>query len=144
MPPAIEATVNPKRVRTVTGTQQPKPDGDCVIYWMSRDQRADDNWAMLHARQLALAQNLPLVVLFSLVPRFLSATIRQYGFMLRGLKETASTLRGVATSLAAHIPSHLFDLPCCACDPSTWWFNLLAAPRQTACCYLPLHGLPHC
>jgi len=93
MPPAIEATVNPKRVRTVTGTQQPKPDGDCVIYWMSRDQRADDNWAMLHARQLALAQNLPLVVLFSLVPRFLSATIRQYGFMLRGLKETASTLR---------------------------------------------------
>lgn len=27
--------------------------GDCVVYWMSRDQRAEDNWAMLFARHLA-------------------------------------------------------------------------------------------
>lgn len=27
--------------------------GDCVLYWMSRDQRAEDNWAMLFARHLA-------------------------------------------------------------------------------------------
>lgn len=27
--------------------------GDCVIYWMNRDKRAEDNWAMLFARYLA-------------------------------------------------------------------------------------------
>lgn len=27
--------------------------GDCVVYWMSRDQRAEDNWAMLYAKHLA-------------------------------------------------------------------------------------------
>jgi len=25
--------------------------GDTVIYWMSRDQRVDDNWALLFARE---------------------------------------------------------------------------------------------
>lgn len=27
--------------------------GECVVYWMSRDQRAEDNWAMLFAKHLA-------------------------------------------------------------------------------------------
>lgn len=63
-----------------------------VIYWMSRDQRGSDNWALLYAQELALKEKLPLVVLFSLVPDFLQATIRQYGFMLKGLKETEQIL----------------------------------------------------
>lgn len=29
------------------------PPGDCVVYWMSRDQRAEDNWALLFAKHLA-------------------------------------------------------------------------------------------
>ena len=55
-----------------------------VLYWMSRDQRAVDNWALLHAQQLALERRAPLAVLFTLAPSFLGATLRQYGFMLRG------------------------------------------------------------
>lgn len=31
----------------------PSVAGGCVLYWMSRDQRAEDNWAMLFARHLA-------------------------------------------------------------------------------------------
>ena len=31
------------------------PAGKPVVYWMSRDQRAQDNWALLYAQQQALA-----------------------------------------------------------------------------------------
>jgi deoxyribodipyrimidine photo-lyase len=90
--------MNPKRVRTL------KP-GDLkrgpVVYWMSRDQRARDNWALLFAQEQSLQQNVPLVVVFCLVPQFLGATFRQYAFMLRGLAEVEQDLRD------HHIPFHL-------------------------------------
>ncbi len=57
-----------------------------VIYWMSRDQRVHDNWALLYAQSITLKNNVPLFVVFCLVPDFLEATIRQYGFMLKGLQ----------------------------------------------------------
>jgi len=63
-----------------------------VVYWMSRDQRANDNWAIIHAQNLALKHKTTLVVLFCLVPNFLGATIRQYGFMLKGLQEVEKEL----------------------------------------------------
>jgi len=78
-------------------------DGDarCVVYWMSRDQRAVDNWALLHAQQLACAERVPLRVAFCLLPGFLGAPVRHFGFMLRGLAE-------VEAELHAHgIPFHL-------------------------------------
>jgi deoxyribodipyrimidine photo-lyase len=64
-----------------------------VIYWMQRDQRAHDNWALLHAQQIAFEKKVPLYVAFSLVPHFLEATIRQYGFMLKGLEEVEHELK---------------------------------------------------
>jgi deoxyribodipyrimidine photo-lyase len=64
-----------------------------VLYWMSRDQRVGDNWALLHAQQEALARRVPLAVVFCLVPDFLGATLRQFGFMLHGLAETEKSLR---------------------------------------------------
>jgi deoxyribodipyrimidine photo-lyase len=63
-----------------------------VVYWMSRDQRAYDNWALFFAQELALKQRAPLGVVFCLVPHFLGATIRQYGFMLQGLQEAEKYL----------------------------------------------------
>jgi deoxyribodipyrimidine photo-lyase len=63
-----------------------------VVYWMSRDQRVHDNWALLYAQKLALETKSPLVVFFGLSPTFLGATARQYGFMLKGLKELAAEL----------------------------------------------------
>jgi deoxyribodipyrimidine photo-lyase len=64
-----------------------------VIYWMSRDQRVSDNWALLFAQQLALEKNRGLEVVFSLVPEFLDATIRQYDFMLNGLMDVEKDLK---------------------------------------------------
>jgi deoxyribodipyrimidine photo-lyase len=59
---------------------------------MSRDQRVRDNWALLHAQENALLYSAPLAVVFCVVPRFLGATRRQYGFMLRGLEEVERDL----------------------------------------------------
>lgn len=61
-----------------------------VIYWMSRDQRLHDNWALLHAQQQAIERDTSLIIVFCLVPSFLGATKRQYGFMLKGLQEVES------------------------------------------------------
>jgi deoxyribodipyrimidine photo-lyase len=63
-----------------------------VLYWMSRDQRVRDNWALLYAQNCALERKVPLAVVFCLVPSFLHATIRHFGFMLRGLMEVERDL----------------------------------------------------
>jgi deoxyribodipyrimidine photo-lyase len=59
---------------------------------MSRDQRVRDNWALWYAQQTALEKQSPLLVVFGLMPAFLGAGLRQYGFMLKGLEEVAKTL----------------------------------------------------
>ncbi|VEL34185.1 unnamed protein product [Protopolystoma xenopodis] len=58
-----------------------------VLYWMSRDQRIQDNWALLYAQRLAIKFKTALHVCFCLVPTFACATWRQYHFMLAGLRE---------------------------------------------------------
>lgn len=64
-----------------------------IVYWMSRDQRVSDNWALLYAQQLAVERKVPLAVVFTLSDTFLGATLRQYGFMLRGLEQLAARLQ---------------------------------------------------
>ena len=81
--------MNTKRVRLLqNGTE----GNGSVIYWMSRDQRVHDNWALLFAQKIAKEKKKPLVVVLNLVLDFLEATIRQYGFMLKGLKEVEAEL----------------------------------------------------
>jgi len=67
--------------------------GGPVIYWMSRDQRVEDNWALVAAYDLAVNTGSTLSVIFNLVPEFLGATFRQYDFMLKGLRCVADSLR---------------------------------------------------
>ena len=82
--------INAKRIRLL---QKGNETNGPVIYWVSRDQRVHDNWALLFGQQLAMGKMLPLVVIFNLVPDFLEATIRQYGFMIKGLKEFENELK---------------------------------------------------
>ena len=63
-----------------------------ILYWMSREQRINDNWAMIFARQTARERKELLLVLFCLVPKFLNAASRSYAFMLRGLEELSLNL----------------------------------------------------
>ena len=86
----VAASMNVKRVRALKdGT---KKEGQ-IVYWMSRDQRVEDNWALLYAQELALQMKAPLAVVFCLVPRFLNATLRQFGFMLKGLEQVEKSLK---------------------------------------------------
>jgi deoxyribodipyrimidine photo-lyase len=82
--------MNLKRVRLL---KVGKGKIGAVIYWMSRDQRVNDNWALIFAQNLALERKQPLIVIFCLVSNFLNATIRQYDFMLAGLQEVERKLQ---------------------------------------------------
>nr|KAG5688704.1 hypothetical protein BaRGS_029530 [Batillaria attramentaria] len=62
------------------------------------NQKKEDNWALLYAQRLALKLELPLYVVFCLVPKFLDATIRQFGFMLKGLAEVEKECRELGIS----------------------------------------------
>ena len=84
--------VNPKRIRALKKESQAKGP---VIYWMSRDQRVNDNWALLYAKELAQKHDSHLAVAFCLVPQFLGATSRQYRFLLQGLKEVEKNLQAL-------------------------------------------------
>ena len=52
------------RIQKVGGSDT--NDGKCVLYVMSRDQRVQDNHALLAAQKHALAKKLPLAVVFCL------------------------------------------------------------------------------
>lgn len=63
------------------------PGDGPVLYWMSRDQRFRDNWALLWAQQQALVRSRPLLVVFCLTHDYPGANLRHYAFMLRSLKQ---------------------------------------------------------
>ncbi len=74
-----------------------------VVYWMNRDQRAEDNWALLFAQELALEGGVALAVVFCLATGVDGLPVRPYAFMLEGL-------RGAAAALAAMgIPFYLLE-----------------------------------
>jgi deoxyribodipyrimidine photo-lyase len=81
--------MHPERLRTL---KPGKTGSGPVVYWMSRDQRCRDNWALWYAQQTALQIRVPLRVDFCLATLFLGAAWRQYAFMLRGLQEVEKNL----------------------------------------------------
>ncbi|MGD8307306.1 MAG: deoxyribodipyrimidine photo-lyase, partial [Ignavibacteria bacterium] len=82
--------INKKRLRLL---KEENENNGPVVYWMSRDQRVNDNWALLFGQQLAREKLRKLLVVFSLVPEFLNASFRQYDFMLKGLMEVEAELK---------------------------------------------------
>ncbi|KAH6771846.1 photolyase 1 [Perilla frutescens var. hirtella] len=90
MPP-----VQPGRIRILKQGSDRNPAGP-VVYWMFRDQRLRDNWALIHAVHQANLLQVPVAIAFNLFNQFKGAKARQLGFMLRGLKK-----------LHSHLPSTL-------------------------------------
>lgn len=100
--------INEKRIRLL---QKGEETSGPVVYWMSRDQRVHDNWALLFAQKLAIEKHKPLTVLFNLVPNFLEATIRQYGFMLKGLEQVEKELKRYNISFFLTLGDPQFEIP---------------------------------
>lgn len=77
-----------RRSRCINGiAARSKGEYRGVSYWMFRDQRLDDNWALITAQKFALQHKCPLYVTFFLMSHYSVAGLRQYDFMLRGLQQ---------------------------------------------------------
>ena len=83
------------------------PDGEAVVYWMQRAQRAWDNPALDAAIDAGNALRLPVVAFFGLNPFVGRANLRHYQFLAEGLEDIAAGLRQrrVGFVLRAH-PHH--------------------------------------
>ncbi|TYH23534.1 hypothetical protein ES288_A03G021000v1 [Gossypium darwinii] len=68
------------------------PQNGPVVYWMFRDQRLKDNWALIHAVDQANKANVPVAIAFNLFDQFLGAKARQLGFMLKGLRQLQKSI----------------------------------------------------
>lgn len=84
---------NAKRVKLLGGFED-YLKGDCksIAYYMHRDQRVQDNWALVYAQQLAMKHSLPLHVvtlITTIHPRDPGATVRTLQFCFDGLQEVA-------------------------------------------------------
>ncbi len=90
--------VNPKRIRILSRKYFSKGP---VLYWMSREQRVCDNWALLFALQLAREKNTLTEIVFCLSPQYPRANQRHYAFMIEGLKEIEKEL------FSLNIPFHV-------------------------------------
>ena len=87
--------VKPTRIRNLN-TAEIASGGGGVTYWMGRDARVQDNWALLHAAELAAKHGLPLSVVYCMPPPSgPEATLRRYDFLLGGLAEVEAELGGL-------------------------------------------------
>lgn len=77
------------RTRQIAKSSQ---SGRCVLYVMSRDQRITNNHALLAAQKDALANNLPLGVVFCLKPGSGHRAREHYEWMLTGLRQIEASL----------------------------------------------------
>jgi deoxyribodipyrimidine photo-lyase len=64
--------------------------GETVVYWMERDQRVDDNWALIVANEIAKKHNKQLAIIFNYDVEFYGLELRRFDFLVKGLKEVES------------------------------------------------------
>ena len=67
--------------------------GKCVLYWMVRDKRVRDNWALLEAQKKAIENKVPLLVVLNYYNSYRDANKRQYSFLFYGLQEVHKDLK---------------------------------------------------
>src|SRR5581483_3425689 len=87
----VQELENDARV-VVRRSGHPDPEGRCVVYWMRRSIRVEENASLDVAIQAANALRKPVVVLFALVP-VSNANLRHYTFVIEALAEIPDELR---------------------------------------------------
>lgn len=79
-----------KDSRIGTPTVQTSVNGP-ILYWMDREMRAHDNWALIRALALGHKNGQPVGVIYNLVAGYLGGGARQHAFTLAGLRELETT-----------------------------------------------------
>lgn len=104
----IPTWMKQERTRVLTTPTTPKDRGKCVLYWMQRDVRTEDNWALLFAMHMAKECQVPLRVAHILPSPEEQAerlTERHTSFLLGGLKSVHEELNAV------NVPLEVLCLP---------------------------------
>lgn len=94
-------------LNNISSSKTPGP----ILYWMDRDRRTHDNWALLHAQKIALEQKQSLLVCYILPKTFLDSSWRHHDFMIKGLKETEKELAKQNIPFAAFLGNHEEKIP---------------------------------
>ncbi|XP_011207520.2 deoxyribodipyrimidine photo-lyase [Bactrocera dorsalis] len=131
-----EFPFNKKRVRVLSSEDKvSEVHFGGILYWMSRDARVQDNWALLFAQRLALKFELPLLIIFCITPQDANITKRQYEFLLSGLEELEHELHELS------IPLHLCfgSTACCLTE-----FVRLHEISAVVCDFSPLREHQQC
>lgn len=90
---------------------RPAADGEAVVYWMQRAQRAWDNPALDAAIRAGNLLRKPVVVFFGLHPFVARANLRHYTFLAQGLDDIAAGLAARRVGFAEHAYPHHRLLP---------------------------------
>lgn len=88
---ALESLALDLRVTVRSGKSFYAPGG-CVLYWMQRAQRAQDNPALDLAVEAGNALGKPVVAFLAPVPFFPNANRRHYAFLAQGIADIAAGL----------------------------------------------------
>jgi len=106
--PDLDKLAREPRVRVRRGGE-PRRDGKCVVYWMQRAVRVEDNPALDVAVEAGNLLDLPVVVFFSVIPNYPNANLRHYHFLQQGLRdvEEEAADRGVGFVLRQHPASSI-------------------------------------
>ena len=110
------------------------PNGACVLYVMSRDQRVRDNHALLAAQKHAIKHSLPLAVVFVFNTTTAKRSREQYEFMISGLFELEKALAELDIPFIGLVGEHKSRLEalCYHLKPAVIYtdFNPLAGPQK--------------
>ena len=120
------------RLISLNGVNEYK--GQSVIYFVSRDIRVKDNFALIAAQQKAISLKQPLVVCFVLDVSITSRSQEHFLFMVNGLEEFASSLNKLNISFILR-SGHRYDeylKVINELNPSAIYFDFspLRKPRQ--------------
>jgi deoxyribodipyrimidine photo-lyase len=116
----IEAMLGPDPRVRVLRDGVPDPEGRCVVYWMQRSQRAEENPALDLAIGLGNALGLPVLVAFGLTANYPGAQRRHYRFLLDAMPEIDERLsrRGVSFVLRLGPPDEVIPTLCREARPA--------------------------
>lgn len=67
--------------------------GKYILYWMQSAQRIQYNHALNYAIKQANEKDLPVIVMFNIVPNYKEANLRHYTFMLEGIQFVQKALK---------------------------------------------------
>ena len=132
--------MRPERTRILTNHNS-TAKGKCIVYWMQRDVRAVDNWALLYAAHRAQECNVPLRVLYCLPPPtpspremapFYERLTERYGsFLLGGLEHVHHELSEKNVPLHVIMPPSSAEVGSTVVDHlSQWQANMVVCDHS--------------